>query len=68
MISPLLSSFSSSFLALCLFFALSPALTGGPPPEDARRPADNSIVGRAQEHTGTRTERSASSRSRAKRH
>ena len=53
MISPLLSSFSSSFLALCLFFALSPALTGGPPPEDARRPADNSIAGRAQEQGAT---------------
>ena len=53
MISPLLSSFSSSFLALGLFFALSPALTGGPPPEDARRPADNSIAGRAQEQGAT---------------
>ena len=53
MISPLLSSFSSSFLAVWLFFALSPALTGGPPPEDARRPSDDSIAGPAQEQGAT---------------
>lgn len=53
MISPLLSSFLSSFLALCLFFALSPALTGGPPPENLRRPADDSIAGQAQEQGTT---------------
>ena len=43
----------SSFLALCLFFALSPALTGAPPPENLRRPADDSIAGQAQEQGAT---------------
>ena len=53
MVSPLLSSFSTSFLALCLFFALSPALTGGSPPENLRRPSDDSIAGQAQANAAT---------------
>ena len=45
--------FSSSFLALCLFFPLSPALTGGPPPENLRRPAEDSIAGQGQAQGAT---------------
>ena len=43
----------SSFLALCLFFALSPALTGAPPPENLHLPSDDSITGQAQEQGAT---------------
>ncbi len=49
MISPLLSSFSSSFFAGWLFFVLSPTQTGGPPSENVRRQADDSIVRQEQE-------------------
>ena len=53
MISPLLCSFSSSFLALCLIFVPLSAQTVGPPPENLRRPADDSIAGLAQEQGTT---------------
>ena len=53
MIGPLLGSFSSSFLAGWLFFVLSPTQTGGPPPENVRRPADESIARQAQEQGAT---------------
>ena len=49
MISPLLSSFSSSFFAGWLFFVLSPTQTGGPPSENVSRQADDSIVRQEQE-------------------
>ena len=49
MINPLLSSFSSSFFAGWLFFVLSPTQTGGPPSENVRRQADDSIVRQEQE-------------------
>ena len=49
MISPLLSSFSSSFFAGWMFFVLSPTQTGGPPSENVRRQADDSIVRQEQE-------------------
>ena len=49
MISPLFSSFSSSFFAGWLFFVLSPTQTGGPPSENVRRQADDSIVRQEQE-------------------
>ena len=49
MISPLLSSFSSSFFAGWLFFVLSPTQTAGPPSENVRRQADDSIVRQEQE-------------------
>ena len=49
MISPLLSSFSSSFFAGWLFFVLSPTQTGGPPSENVRQQADDSIVRQEQE-------------------
>ena len=45
--------YSNSFLALCLFFALSPALTGGPQPDSVRHPADDSISGPAQAQVAT---------------
>ncbi|MCY3756674.1 MAG: hypothetical protein OXG96_03035 [Acidobacteria bacterium] len=45
--------FSSSFLALCLLLALSPALTGSPPPENRRRPVDDSIAGQGQAQGAT---------------
>ncbi len=48
MISLLLGSFSSSFLAWWLFFALSPPQAGGPPSEHGRR-VDGSIAQQAQE-------------------
>ncbi|MCY4586021.1 MAG: hypothetical protein OXB98_08305 [Bryobacterales bacterium] len=44
---------SSSFLALCVLFVLSPAQTAGAPPENVRRPADDSIAGQAQEQGAT---------------
>ncbi len=53
MTSPLLGPFSSSFLALCLFFVPLSAQTVGSPPESLRRPADNSIAGQAQEQGAT---------------
>ncbi len=45
--------FSNSFHALCLIFALSPALTGGPPPENLSHPAGDSISGQAQARGAT---------------
>ncbi|MCY4060483.1 MAG: hypothetical protein OXG44_21095 [Gammaproteobacteria bacterium] len=53
MIGRLLSSFSSSFLALCLFVVLSPAQTGAPAPEKVRRPADDSIAAQVREQKPT---------------
>ncbi len=44
MISPLLSSFSSSFFAGWLFFVLSPTQTGGPPSENVRQEQEEMVL------------------------
>ena len=49
MISPLLGSCSSSFLAGWLFFVLSPTQTAASPSENVHRQADDSIVRQEQE-------------------
>ncbi len=51
MINPPLGSFSLPLFAWWLLFVLSPAQTGGPPSEQVRQSADDSIARKEQEET-----------------